>query len=213
MTDRVILAVDRKGWRNWARLNYTCLGLTIGGIAVAAGIRHGPLDAFAMTGILTMLLAPLLWSAWFASLAARSESWLDLKTGRLTLHHPVFLSADLELRDVTLAFYVGDASGYAKPTAAAPDVFSVLEAKRWSLVLVFREPFFLGPAPRRSIGVFRLLSRWTACAQAPRRNRWIRGLYGVVEDQRAAAAALEMAGVERLRELSPEVLRSLATER
>jgi hypothetical protein len=155
---------------------------------------------------------PILWGGRFASRNARREAWLEVGDGRLSLHHPVFLAADLDLADVTGAFYVGDASGYAHPSAVAPDLYSVMEGKRWNLVLVFRESFFLAQVPRRTVGVFNYLSRGYACRFAPHRNYWIRGLFAVVEDPSAAAGALEGAGIERLRELTPEALGWLADD-
>jgi hypothetical protein len=118
-------------------------------------------------------------------------------------------STDVDLAGITRAFYVGDASGYAKPSRGAPDFFSVHEARRWNLVLVFNEPLALAGAPRRGPRVVRGISKGAACTWAPRRRQRIYGLFGVMDDPRAGACALEAAGIEPLRELSPDVLKWL----
>src|SRR5687767_3403122 len=163
-----------------------------------------------MAAIFAVVFAPILWSGRYASRNARSVAWLEVGDGRLILHHPVFLVADLDLAGVTRAFYVGDASGYAHPSQVAPDLYSAMERKRWNLVLVFSESFFLARVPRRAVGVFNYLTRGYGCASAPHRNYWIRGVFAVAEDPEAAMAALGAAGIERLRELTPEVLSWLA---
>jgi hypothetical protein len=164
--ERIALALDRKGWRTFGRMWFGLLALTIVTLGVSGAASDGLVNGLALAGIVTMLFSPMFWVPWFAFRAARSEAWIDAGPGRLTLHHSVFLSADLDLSEVTRAFYVGDASGYAKPSRGAPDFFSVHEAKRWNLVLVFKEPFFVAGAPRRAPGVIRGLSKGSACLWA-----------------------------------------------
>lgn len=207
---RIVLAIDRKGWRTFGRMWFGLLALTIVTLGVSGAASDGLVNGLALVGIATMLFSPMLWVPWFAFRAARSEAWIDAGPGRLTLHHPVFLTADLDLSEVTRAFYIGEASGYAKPSRCAPDFFSVREAKRWNLVLVFNEAMFVAGAARRATSVVRDISKGTACLWAPRRKQRICGVFGVMEDPTAGAGALEAAGIERLRELSPDVLRWLA---
>ena len=98
-----------------------------------------------------------------------------------------------------------------EPSAVAPDLLTVTQARGWNLVLVLCESFFLDGLPKRSVGFLRLVTRGSACRRSPRRRSWIRGFFTAVDEPEAAIAALDRAGIART-DLTPEVLAWLSND-
>lgn len=97
-----------------------------------------------------------------------------------------------------------------QPSHAAPDLMSVDRHRGWNFVLILQEPYFLGMAPRRAMGVLKWVSRGSLCNLAPTRRNWVRGLFGSFLDCDEAARVLTEARIPLSQELTPEIVAWLA---